>query len=270
MGRSNSLYGVRTMRVEKKQSYLLALTLLAFGFLGYQVYQLVGSDLSSTTASVEAPSLQAAPAPVPTPVSKLPLNSGSSLLKNQKEYLELINQYQLLKMRRQLLEEQAAIAQAQNRIALLNEQTRKLGVSLGGAASEKNHLLPTASNAEYQLSYIDQQSGHWTANIYHNGAYEVVIKGSMLSGDWEVKEISQGGVIIQKQNERRLITFNGMVRLPADPEKPKIAPQPKPTEYHWKAENIYSVDAEVPAKVEAATTSHPATIGSSTTGHPAT
>jgi hypothetical protein len=291
------------MQMDKKQTSLLALTVLAFGFLGYQVYQLIGSDLSQTvpaapsaklvssppTSSASASSASTVPlgggslahvdtqptanAAAATPVlaSKLPTVDRPPLLKSQQQYLELLNQYELLKMRRQMLEEQAAIAQAQNRIAVLNDQTRKLDVSVNTDASGNYTPSPQANNsARYQLSYIDQQNGQWTASIYHDGVYQVVNNGSQLADGSTVMSISQEGVILQNKNKRSLISFNGVVNLPsqtptpipgqmptkmglaANPTpvplkvavvpKPQPKPEPKPIQYSWQARTIFSLD----------------------------
>lgn len=290
--RSNYQCGEGKMQMDKKQSSLLALTVLAFGFLGYQVYQLIGSDLSQTVPAAPAAKLvatsPAAPSSPSVPLgggavahvnsaptastvapvlaSKLPAVNRPPLLKSQQQYLELLNQYELLKMRRQMLEEQAAIAQAQNRIAVLNDQTRKLDVSVNTDASGNYNPSPRSNNSStYQLSYIDQQNGQWTASIYHDGVYQVVNQGSLLADGSTVMAISQQGVTIQKQNTRKLISFNGLVNLPSSAPTPvpgqmptnmaqagktqiplKVAvapkPQPKPIQYSWQARTIFSLD----------------------------
>jgi hypothetical protein len=186
-------------------------------------------------------------ASVPTVASadQLVNHDHQPLLKSQQQYLELLNQYQLLKMRRQMLEEQAAIAQAQNRIAVLNDQTRKLdtAVNVGPKGS-----LPHAPAQGYQLSYIDQPNGQWTASIYTNGVYQVVNKSSVLSDGAVVSEISQRGVIIQKSNQQWLISFDGVVSLPpAVAQSRKVAvvvpPKPKPVQYQWQAKSMLSLES---------------------------
>lgn len=267
--------------MDKKQTSLLTLTVLAFGFLGYQVYQLIGSDLSQTQPGSPATKLmlKAPPQTVPlgggssihatisAPATPTQISSPSSaaistptlatlphphLLKSQQEYLELLNQYELLKMRRQMLEEQAAIAQAQNRIAVLNDQTRKLDATVNTDV-QGNYETNGSNNSGYQLSYIDQQNGQWTASIYHNGAYQVVNKGSLLADGAIVKDISQQGVIIQNKTDRKLISFNGLIELPSaatPPTKPTVGTIPVPSAtkapevqvFNWKATNIFSLD----------------------------
>ncbi len=295
MAQFNFLCGEGKMQMDKKQTSILAITVLAFGFLGYQVYQLIGSDLSQTVPPAPSSKLVSSSTVSSTaPVSSVPLGSGSAahliaenttappppvaaklptiarppLLKSQQQYLELLNQYELLKMRRQMLEEQAAIAQAQNRIAVLNDQTRKLDASVNTDASGNYTAPPQNSNnnTSYQLSYIDQQNGQWTASIYHNGVYQVVNMGSLLSDGSTVMGISEQGVSIQKKNERWLISFNGLVNLPSklptpvpgqmptrmvESALPKVAvpakvippkPVPKPIQYNWQARTILSLD----------------------------
>lgn len=285
------------MQMDKKQTMMLALTVLAFFFLGYQVYQLISSDLSTsaqpTSSALVTPSLttptmvsdnhpvvaeakpfvaathRVEPEVTSTQVAVTPASSSDAhveksdalpaavdhepLVRSQKQYLQMLNQYELLKMQRQLLQEQAAMAQARLQIAMLNDQARKLS---GNSAPTDNLgvVAPEQTDEKYQLSYIDQQNGQWSASVYHNGVYQVVNVGSWLSDGYQITKISRDGVTIQKNSEQELISFNGMVKLPSvvvaknvEPAKNPVVDKPKPQQYTWHTLPLADLSASAEA-----------------------
>ena len=239
--------------MDKKQTVMLILTVLAFVFLGYQVYQLVSNDVSESTVSETSvsalPALSSTaktthvtaqqattsinpvphaeavlptPVPAPAPVRKVIQAAPVAPVKrtnitSQQAYLKLVNELELAKMKRQLLQEEAAIAQAQNQIAQLHQKTQ----SLGGAMTTRNALV-NARNANVsftggilQLGYIDHQNQQWSAALSEDNRYFNVTVGSLLPGGLEVVGISHHGVIVKtEQQQREMITFNGTVMLP--------------------------------------------------------
>ncbi len=160
------------MQMDKKQTLILFIIVLAFGFLGYQVLALVRDGVtypSSTMGMSESryitdestPSALLQPTLTPKPVKKAPpvaatlqtppTNSESSQPKSvdvavepqsRQRYLHLVSQYQLAKMQRRLLDEQAAIADAQHRIAVLKKETRQLKLE---SAKQQHALVDKAA-----------------------------------------------------------------------------------------------------------------------------
>jgi len=212
------------MHKDMKQKTLLVLTILAFGYLGYQVYGMVKSDiggpvmLTPTVANAAEPnhttqaSMNNEDAPKPATLDAAPLASG------QKAYLDMVNQYELAKMKRRLLEEKAAIAAAENRIATLKHQTREIDNSLNGSSEVMNDADVNAHHhAGYQLSYVDQQKGKWSATLNRNGRYYPVRPGMELADGSKVLSINRSGVTLVNGDDREKVTFEGVVTLP--PEK---------------------------------------------------
>lgn len=196
-----------------KQKTLLVVTMAAIGYLGYQVYELVYQDVSNRPAMVNqglVSSAIAAPAKKAAQAAAIPQVQTSAskqaqhrpLQPGQKAYLRMVNQYELLKMKRRLLEEQAAVAAAQNRIATLNKKTRDIDASLSNAGS---------SRLRYQLSYLDNQRGRWSATLYKAGHYHEVNVGSMLSGGVKIVKINRHGVMFKDGSKYALLTFKGMM-----------------------------------------------------------
>ncbi|MCH9770776.1 MAG: hypothetical protein K0U12_07860, partial [Gammaproteobacteria bacterium] len=234
-----------------KQKVILGLTVVAFGYLGYQLYELITNDLGGSVAQVNTPrvvkadppsapkkpftkAMQTAatitdnsPAMLAAKPSDEDVNQHMALLRNQRAYLKLVSEYELAKMKRQLLQERVAIAEAQSRIAKLN----------GGDSSFANVGMDDSVNqvmndSNFKLSYIDHQQGKWSATLYHGGHYQTVFNGSELSDGYKVVNVNRDGVLLQYKDKRELITFNGVKMVAMPKPQPvvetKAAPVIKP------------------------------------------
>ena len=250
------------MAMDKKQKGLVVLTVVALGFLGYQVFQLVGGDMSQSVGSTQVPSLalnddnnaiqpaqhvswqaqQETPlqrklkspdfsmqnAKLVLPEAKSTIITASqqsnatsldaqqqtfsgAMQRNQQAYLKMINEYELAKMQRQLLDEKAAIATAQNKIIVMNHKNQVIGGDT--AEASPGGLTGDSSDHPFRLSYLDQQGGQWSATLARGDQYQQVGLGSVLPGNYKVMDINHNGVVLQQQNKRQLITFNGAVAL---------------------------------------------------------
>ena len=234
------------MVMDKKQKGLIALTIIAVGFLGYQVFQLVSGDVSqdiadsmiasmptsqSTQTSNEFSSsytqlqrpanVEPKPMPVKTPTEKPAVSASdtmietnkqayaSAMAKSQQSYLKMINQYELAKMQRQLLDEQAMIASARNKIIQIDKKNKELGGS-----HNLSGLSASDDTGDLRLSYIDKQDNAWTATIGRGDQYQQVSVGSVLPGSYKVMKIDHSGVLLQQKNKRLLVTFNGNIEVP--------------------------------------------------------
>lgn len=230
--------------MDAKQKSLLVLTVAALGFLGYQVFQLVNKDITETPVIAE----QQASASVQdgdnsnglamtthAPASIVPSQNvhatvsaaveaatssptiqntptSQSLTQGQHAYVKMLNQYELTKMHHQLLDEEAAVANAQHQIAQLNKSTAQL---TGSSAMPVGFSDDQGSS--FSLSYIDQQNGVWSATIHDGSEYQSVNIGSRLSNGFQVIGIDHQGVILAKGSVRELLSFNGIDMLPASP-----------------------------------------------------
>lgn len=202
------------MKTENRQIALLILTFIAFAFLAWQVYTLVRTDIMpSNVANARPITTRTTTIPVPPPKKQLPsriVSEHVSLTAQQKKYMELVTKYQLAKMERQLLEEEAGIAFAQQRIAMLNLKTKKL---IGGNFQKPfgtSHNQKTNNKTDYHLSYIDHQGDKWSATLYKDGQYQEVSVGSQLDNGERIIGIDQQGVVLQKSNKQLRLTFNGI------------------------------------------------------------
>jgi len=264
------------MQMDRKQKVLMVLTVAAFGFLGYQVFALVKQDVSepavpstvvsSKTNPTSVPAHAAMPvstsapiSPKPAPMmpSATPLHSAvlkqqtqGEMAKRQHSYLNLVNQLELAKMKRQLLQEQLAIAQAQNNIAKLHHETTKI---TGGQLPQNTGNMAGGSQQPYQLSYVDRQNGQWSATLNFSGDYEQVQQGTQLPDGFTVMSIDGQGVTLQQHNQRRRLTFNGIVNLPAVlPKAPGLAEKAEVTP--TKAVAMPTPAVKLPSAVKAAPT----------------
>lgn len=252
--------------MDKKQKGLIALTVVAVGFLGYQVFQLVNGDVSqditdSVIASMPtsqskqpvnefAPSYLQTTKPVNTPKA-VPANMlvkkptmttpdktvennkqayANAMAKSQQSYLKMINQYELAKMQRQLLDEQAAIESARNKIIQISQKNKALG---GNHNFNTSGLSASGDLEALRLSYIDKQDDAWTATIGQGDQYQQVSVGSILPGNYKVLEINHRGVLLKKNNKQLLITFSGNIEIPTTVNKVASPPKIKKSPDHF-------------------------------------
>ena len=242
--------------MDTKQRVLLVLTVVALGFLGYQIFQLVDQDITQTPVLAEQQAQQQQPvmqqpAAISTPqqpvvAQQKPVQSQgqphTQLSQSQHTYVKMLNQYELTKMQRQLVEEQAAVADAQQKIALDKSKTKSVLEKSGISA---NGVMGGAPN-NFVLSYVDKQSGEWSATLHKGGNYESVSVGSALPGGFQVVDIDHQGVTLQKGAQREQVTFNGVVKLAALPQ-PSLTMGTATTQAHLLALQLVHHGAEVKA-----------------------
>ena len=220
-----------------KEKSLIVLTVMAFGYLGHEVYGLMQQDMSSPVKMAASSRVSArhqrmdndsiAIANAAENSRSQPLQAASldavkpaslpyqPLATGQRAYLHMVNQYELAKMKRRLLEERAAIAAAQHRIATLNKETRQIDDSVSTDDSVyDDSAVSSHHSVSYVLSYVGRQHGEWTATLNRNGHYYEVQAGSLLSEGEKVLAISRRGVTIQAHDERERVTFDGTEVIP--------------------------------------------------------
>lgn len=213
MAAFNYLCGEYDMNIITKlnirQRVMLVLTVLAAIFLAWQIYNFVRGNAPAIPAarSTVAPAVPAGPLPAQAPqVRPLPEDlANPALNSHQQEYLTLVREYQVTKMKRQILEEQAGLANAQKRIVDAGKGgTLPYVDSFGGDNS--------ANSGNYQLSYLDRQAGQWTATLSINGQYTEVHVGTHLPDGFKVAAISSRGVVLQSPGGKAVtVGFQGSI-----------------------------------------------------------
>src|SRR3990167_3271256 len=213
------------MQSNNKQRLVMILTILAFVFLGWQVYGLVNgqntvgqivlgrednSNIQAVPFTQKDPNkVQASTLVAPTTLDDIPkqvLLTKPQLLTNQNIYMRMLNQFELAKMQRRLLEEEVGIASAHSRIAQYNDKILKLN---GGKLSMTDSFSSTHSD-KISLAYVEKLHGQWTATINMNGDFESVHPGSRLADGREVIAINNEGLTFEKNNQTQALTFIGL------------------------------------------------------------
>ena len=197
-----------------RQRVMLVLTILAAMFLAWQIYNFVHSNSATVSAPrpavvTGAPAVQAPPALAPIPqVRPLPADLANPALNNhQQEYLNLVREYQVTKMKRQILEEEAGLANAQKRIADAGKNGPLPYIDTFGGDN-------LANSNSYRLTYLDRQAGQWTATLGINGQYIEVHTGSRLPDGSRVIVINSRGVVLQLASGKNLtVGFQGSVNV---------------------------------------------------------
>lgn len=233
-----------------RQKVMLALTILAALFLTWQIYNFVRGPVSPVQASIPAPLATVSPAPPAAAlhvVAQLPVNNPSyaSMVNNQQEYLNMVRDYQVAKMKRQILEEQAGIATAQKRISEARGSDN-FG-SMEGTVSAVSY-----GGAGYQLAYLDRQAGRWTATLSQGGQYKEVYVGTRLGDGATVASITDRGVVLHPVRGKNLVlSFQGSVNVEVSVPASKVKQKSTPVVASLPASAPASAPASVPAPAPA-------------------
>lgn len=223
------------LKLDKKQKITVAIILVIFCVLIWQIYDMMSSDVAPAPAVKQPQATVAAPAPVvkntappaaapataPTPSAPpaatppvtLPQQSvvGRQTISDRREYLQMSDQLQLAKMQSQLLTQELAVAQAKKQIADLNQQANQM-LNASGVAS----TLGTGENS-LRLVYVAKISKKWTATIAQNGTYQTVRIGSFLPDGNLVMGINKKGVTYRDGAQVKLLSFEGIMKVQTTP-----------------------------------------------------
>ena len=193
-----------------RQKVMLALTILAAVFLAWQIYHFIqgnAAPVQPSAAPVAAAALPVSTLPPPVVVRQLPA-SAPVLTPRQREYLNLVREYQITKMERQILEEKAGLANAQKRISDSGTNNSLSGASGIGTSMYSNE------NNDYQLAYIDRQAGQWSATLNQGEVYKEVHVGTRLENGSKVLSINGNRVVLSLVKGKKLVlTFQGSVNV---------------------------------------------------------
>lgn len=163
-----------------------------------------------------APVANAAPEVVEMPKRELTpeeLNLLEERRQVQQQYLQLVNQYQLMEMQNKVATSQSTLIKTQLETAKSEQQATKLGLLLPGqqGPSDADKSLSGVS-----LVYVGQKNGVWSAVLNLRGQYVTVKMGSHLPDDSVVSTINDNGIVLYKDGERRTLTVATAVESTSD------------------------------------------------------
>ena len=206
---------------KKRQWLLIVVTLFAAFVLAWQIYSLVHERLL-IAPSVRAPAVvknqlpvrAAIKQPSPPPPRELPvmhvkaaLDDSSVMSPQARAYWQLSKQYEWLKMQKALVQEQADIASAKQRIA----QANKMMLHLQSGAQQIGDKTPApVGPSGYILSYTGRQAGLWQATLSQGDVYWDVVVGSHLPDGSRVSSIGAFQVVIVRKHHKDAIVFAGV------------------------------------------------------------
>ncbi len=227
------------MKLRKKQTSIIVITITAIVIFAWQVYLLMSNDISSNNSSsvsiaapIETPMEKTAiltsnkveSAPPPT-VTSGPMQAITALQRhkvtNKNPYLTLVNNYKLAKMKHQVLQEELAIANVRHKIALLNEKTLSTDdndarTNFGGFGIQSAN----SDKSEIKLVYLDYQNNQWSATLKNGNRFSEINAGAQLSDGSHIIAINRHGVLIQSGSHRYNLSFNGITPLPNQSKSP--------------------------------------------------
>lgn len=199
-----------------RQKVMLALTILAAAFLAWQIYNFVHGNTAPSKPVSMGPASKISAAPVPAGgsqvpmVQPLPVSSNLALVEHQQQYLNLVREYQITKMKRQVVEEEASLANAQKRISDAGRNGALVGLDTLGNDD-------AFASGGYQLAYLDRQAGRWTATIAQGNQYKEVHIGTRLADGSRVIAVSGKGVVLQPSHGKNItLGFQGSVNVDND------------------------------------------------------
>ncbi len=220
--------------MESKEKGMLVGTVIIFAVIGYMVYHLFFAGASSEPVVAASTKPTPAISKPETPASDLALNPNSNvnaqpsaptassvaelpkreltpeeleLLQErrqvQAQYLDLVNQYQLMEMQNKVASSEASLVKTQLDTAKAQQDAAKLGILLPGAATQDPNDDAKQSLRGIALAYVGQKNGIWSAVLNLSGRYITVQVGSELPDHSLVGKIDGTGIVLYKDGERR-------------------------------------------------------------------
>lgn len=207
------------MKLDTRQKILIPLIIIAFIYVGWQIYHLFFVSSSNQALShpialanaspgetIAQPDLQIERDQLVLPEHKTIAKLSSQAATDQStEYQRLANQYRELEAKRMLLEEKMAIANTEHKIAELNAKLSKFDNTGMNTSFDKERA--------YKLIYLDRQNGIWSATLRDNNTFLEVKPGTKLSDGSRAVAIDSKGVVLVKNGKTDLLTFTGIVPI---------------------------------------------------------
>lgn len=222
--------------LEPKQKVTAAVTIVLFLVFVYLAYDTFfgGDDFTPTTAetpppTAEVPKQQTQTVATPAPVSAQPTQSAPvatvkhtsdveevaahpptpeqlALIKEseslQREYLRILNEYQIAELQSKLETANSKIAAAKLKTTKTQSQTKKLENEMNESQAS---LIKGVEQKDYniQVSYVGERRGQWIAMLKINNNYFEVKVGTELPDGSVVDVINQNGVVLEKNGKKQ-------------------------------------------------------------------
>ena len=197
------------MKANNRRSYILIGLIATFFLLAWQVYRLISTDLTSTTAGMQSHTKQAqskatqAVAPKPAEWSREVKGTPA-----ENSYLKLAAKIQKAKMQLQLLKQRVSIAQAEKKLSLSHHH----GSSLLSTAVGHGQAWSGSDNSDVRLNLVflaKIANGEWEATLQRDGKYLHVRRDNPLGNGRHVAAIIKNGVWIQDAQGVHWLGFAG-------------------------------------------------------------
>ncbi|MCD6047148.1 MAG: hypothetical protein K0S08_795 [Gammaproteobacteria bacterium] len=222
--------------MDKKQRVISIILALVVIVLIWQVVDLFSSPGSgapptsvvktpastATTAASSAPATTASIGNIPQAAVA---NTTDAISPYQKKYLQLLEEYKVVELQKQIAADKQAIAVSQAAtVEALNKINQLGGVSDLSAvdASDSSNAASaqkTDNNQAYSLVYTGLQDNDWTATVKQgSNTYDVMV-GTVLNGKEKVIDINSNEVVLQDENNTTHLTFDGVTVTPNKPKE---------------------------------------------------
>jgi hypothetical protein len=229
----------RALAMSTRQKITAVLVVIVILIVGWQAIGIFkGSDASPGTANLSTassagpinntqPPPQAVPT-VPKPAALTPAQAELVRLQQetQAKYIAALNELQMLKIERDIAENQREIMKAKQDTVIAQKGIVELLAppTVGGASYQQNLVTPTSTTSanenngaaqqtlsaevKYSVISVSQLQNKWSAVLgYQNNLYSVSI-GDILPPDGsKVVAIGKAGVVLEKDGTRKTVSL---------------------------------------------------------------
>lgn len=171
--------------------------------------------LASTPAVSASAPVASMPLVAKAPVVAVPAQNNTSFdplgglnSPEQRRYLQMLSEYQLLQIQAQIVQVKLAIAQSQANMQKLQNNGATTASNSGQAVSVApvDTLNPPA-RPQLTLKYIGQVNGAWSAMIQFGDTVQAVSVGSVLPSGETVVAIQQNAVVLNNHGRMMRLTL---------------------------------------------------------------
>lgn len=230
--------------MEPKQKVTLVITALLFAFLVYLGYDtFFASDIPTPPAPSRPAVTTPPPAPTITPVNNqsnattgptgVPNQSlsTSSTVGNvteeketeptpeelallaesqelQKQYLKIVNEYQLVQLQTKLEQAKADELAAQLKMQQIQAQKEKFERDEKKISTQAANEMDNAGIGDLSIAYVGRRAGIWVAVLKNeDGSFFEVKEGTDLPDGSQIEAISSKGVVLRKGDNRQFLAM---------------------------------------------------------------
>ena len=148
-----------------------------------------------------------------TPETKAQLAQQKAL---ERQYVQMVTQYQLAQMQKKLADVNAQLAQSKLREAQAVAKASSQNVGVGSLAGAAASSITSRTLGSYSLLYVGHLNHQWMATLRYAGQLHNVHMGSQFADGTTVKVIDRNGVVLTNGTASRYLMISVPMTLTDD------------------------------------------------------